>query len=139
MTWYAAHIVMVVKFKQGQQRRFPAWENVVLVHSSSEDGAITKAETIDLANSEDDESFEWGGKPAVWTFAGVRKVAECALAGGRPASGDEITYSELEFESLAAAKRYAAGRAMSVRHQDQINVLPKRNFTEVVNPRRKRA
>jgi Domain of unknown function (DUF4288) len=139
MTWYAAHIVMVVRLKRGPQRRFPAWENVVLIQAAGEEAAICKAEAVGISSSGDeDESFLWGGKPASWEFAGIRKVTECSLMGDRPASGDEITFSELDFESLAAAKRYASGRPATVRHQDQIQVLVEREFA-AAKPRRKRA
>jgi len=118
---YAAHIVMVVRFKDRSQRRVPAWENVVLLQATSDESATSKAEAIGAAGAGDEDgSFTWGGKPASWEFAGVRKVTECALSGPKPASGDEITYSELEFESLAAARRFARGGAVSTIHTDQI-------------------
>jgi hypothetical protein len=140
MTWYAAHVVMVVKLKQSNQRRFPAWENVVLLQAASEEAALAKAEAVgDSSAGDDDGSFRWAGKPAVWEFVGVRKLTECALSGDRPAHGDEITFSELEFETLAAAKRYASGRMMSVRHEDQIEDLSEAEFAHVAKPRRKRA
>ena len=59
--------------------------------------------------------------------------------GDRPTHGDEVTYSELEFESFAAAKRYAAGRMMSVRHEDQIPTLCEAEFAQIAKLRRKRA
>ena len=140
MTWYAAHIVMVVKLKGAVQRRFPAWENIVLLSAGSESAALAKAEAIGRASEGDDDgSFKWGGKRATWQFAGVRKVTECALAGDRPASGDEITYGELAFESLASAKRYARGGPADVRHQDQIRVVDDAELVTVLKPRRKQA
>lgn len=121
MTWYAAHIVMVVRFKDRPQRRVPAWENVVLLQAASDESATRKAEAIGTSSAGDEDgSFTWGGKPATWEFAGVRKVTQCALSGSKPASGDEITYSELEFESLAAARRFARGGAVATIHIDQI-------------------
>ena len=121
MTWYAAHIVMVVRLKDRPQRRVPAWENVVLVQAASDESATRKAEAIGAASAGDEDgSFTWGGKPATWEFAGVRKVTECAFAGPKPVSGDEITYSELEFASLAAARRFARGDALAAFHRDQI-------------------
>ena len=84
MTWYAAHIVMLVRFKQGVQRRFPAWENIVLVQAQDENEALSKAESLGQRGAGDDGgSFKWDGKLATWEFAGVRKVTECALLGAR--------------------------------------------------------
>src|SRR5215468_4059584 len=61
MNWYAAHIVMVVKLKEGTQRRFPAWENIVLLSAASEAAALAKAEAIGRASEGDDDgSFRWG-------------------------------------------------------------------------------
>ena len=139
MTWYAAHIVMVVKFKGRVQRRIPAWENIVLVRAASEQSAIAKAEAIGRdGEGDDDGTFRWGGKAAVWEFAGVRKVTECCSSGANPANGDEITYSELEFASLADAKRYGRGAAMTVRHDDQIRSLDDSEIA-AASPKRKPA
>ena len=44
MSWFAAHIIMAVKLKGGDQSRFPVWENIVLIGASSVDEANTKAE-----------------------------------------------------------------------------------------------
>ncbi len=140
MNWYAAHIVMVVKYKSAQQERFPAWENVVLLRAVNEASALTKAETIGLeCAGDDDGAFRWAGKAATWQFAGVRKITECALAGEKPASGDEITYSELIFSSLAEANRYAQGAAITVLHDDQIQPLDSANKLPAVRSRRKPA
>jgi hypothetical protein len=140
MTWYAAHIVMVVKYKGKTQRRFPAWENIVLVRAASEQSAIAKAEAIGRdAEGDDEGTFRWGGKAAAWEFSGVRKVTECCVPGATPVSGDEITYSELEFASLADAKRYGRGAPMSVRHDDQIRSLDEADLAETARPKRKPA
>src|SRR5688500_6175478 len=140
MSWYAAHIVMVVRYKTRTQRRFPAWENIVLLRAGSEEAALAKAEAIGQANEGDDDgTFRWAGKPASWEFAGVRKITECALDGEKPASGDEITYSELEFDSLADAKRYGRGAAMAVRHDDQIRAINAAEAAPVTRAKRKLA
>jgi hypothetical protein len=140
MTWYAAHIVMVVKFKQGIQRRYPAWENIVLIHAPNEEAALSRAEAIGLRSAGDDDgSFRWGRKPAVWEFAGVRKLTECALAGDRPASGDEISFNELDFESLSAAKKFARGLSAGARHLDQIRDLDGAPMVVEQRPKRKPA
>jgi hypothetical protein len=140
MNWYAAHLVMVVKLKGRPQRSFPAWENIVLVRAASEQAALAQAESLGRASAGDDDgTFRWGGKDAAWEFAGVRKVTECAFAGAKPTSGDEVTYSELVFDSLANAKRYARGAAMSVRHDDQIRTLDDVELEIEDKPKRKRA
>jgi Domain of unknown function (DUF4288) len=44
MSWYAAHIVMVVKLKEQPQERYPIWENIVLLDAASDDEAFDRAE-----------------------------------------------------------------------------------------------
>jgi hypothetical protein len=138
--WYAAHIVMLVKFKGGTQRRFPAWENVVLVEAKDDEEAWTKAEAIGRAECESsDATARWNGRPFTWEFAGVRRLCLCAVVADRPGDGDEATYHELEFESLATARRYAAGRSVTVRHKDVIHDMGERKRSDVAKPRRKGA
>jgi hypothetical protein len=140
MSWYVAHIVMVVKFKEGSQRSVPAWENIVLISAADEIAAARKGESIGRASEGDDDgSFKWMGKPATWEFVGIRKITECALAAERPASGDEISYQELEFDSLAIAKRYAEGETVSVKHRDQIGVASGPEYAADTRAKRKRA
>jgi hypothetical protein len=33
MTWFAAHVIMYIAFKDGRQDTYRVWENVVLVES----------------------------------------------------------------------------------------------------------
>lgn len=140
MSWYAAHIVMLVKFTKGPQQRVPAWENIVLIEAEDDDEAISKAEAIGESESKaSDGSQRWGGKPFTWEFAGVRRVCSCALMASRPANGDEVTYNELEFESIAAARRYADGRPATVRHKEMIRTIEDREPLEILKPKRKRA
>jgi hypothetical protein len=96
MRWYAAHIVMAVQLKNGKQIRFPVWENILLVAAATEDAAFAKAEAHGRAEEGDDGgTFRWGGKPARWVFAGVRKLTECVSPEERPGDGTEITFNEL--------------------------------------------
>jgi hypothetical protein len=78
MSWFAAHIVMFVKVTGKRQRRFPVWENIVLIEADSEARAFAKAEQRGrLDEGDDGGSFRWGGQPASWVFAGVRKLTLC--------------------------------------------------------------
>lgn len=122
MTWYAAHVVMCVRFRSGAQGKFPVWENIVLVSAKSEDEAFEKAEQVGRETAADDDpSFKWGRRAARWEFVGVRKLVECALAGAAPASGDEISYTELEFDSLAAVRAFASGNPVRAKIDDSFS------------------
>ena len=41
MTWYAAHIILAVRLKEQKQKRFPVWENVILIEAKTEAEAFT--------------------------------------------------------------------------------------------------
>jgi hypothetical protein len=110
MNWFAAHIILVVKFKDHSQTRFPVWENIVLIRADSEEEAIAKAEARGRDDEGDDDgTFRWGGKPAVWVFVGVRKVTLCEDAGKRPGDGTELSYLEFEAPSMAAVEKLIDG------------------------------
>src|SRR5207248_1660495 len=83
--WYAAHIVMYVEFKEGEQKSYPVWENIVLVEGESEEVAFRKAEMRGRDQAGDDGgTFRWGGRPASWVFGGLRKLTLCENADERP-------------------------------------------------------
>src|SRR5579871_4829533 len=120
MRWYAAHIVMVIRLQNGHQTRFPVWENIVLISANSLDEAFVKAEAHGQSDeSQEDEAFTWGGKPARLVFKGVRKLTECVSPEERPDDGTEVTFNELELNSAKAVAAFAAGRPTDVRYQDQ--------------------
>ena len=41
--WFAAHIILWVKYTEHEQKTFPLWENVVLIKAQSQKEALTKA------------------------------------------------------------------------------------------------
>ena len=116
MTWFAAHLLMGVQLKHRTQKRFPAWENVVLFRAGNADEAFAKAEARGQADAGDDDgSFRWGGEPATWVFLGVRKIVECVED---PADGVEITSQQLVFDSLSMRDLYAAGEAATLQSDE---------------------
>ena len=124
MRWFAAHIVMIVEFKQDEQDYIPAWENVVLIKADSEAEAYQQAEVLGLEDEGDDcETFRWGKRAAKWTFAGVRKLTECALLGDGPETGDEITYTEFQFKTRHDVKRFVEGKASEVVVNDKYRAM----------------
>src|SRR6267154_5236373 len=95
-TWYAAHIVMYVEFKEAEQKAFPVWENIVLLSADSEDEAFAKAESKGRESAGDDGgTFRWAGKPASWVFGGIRKLTLCENPEERPGDGTEVSYIEM--------------------------------------------
>jgi hypothetical protein len=115
MTWYAAHIVMSVRFKEPPQDRFPVWENIVLIEAETEEEAWEKAERRGREEEGDSGgSMTWGGRPAEWVLAGVRKLCQCVDPTERPGDGTEVSYVELELASASALAGFVEGRPVSV-------------------------
>jgi Domain of unknown function (DUF4288) len=122
MSWFTAHLVMYVKLKDQSQKRFPAWENMVLLKADSEDEAFEKAERRGREDEGDDDgSFRWGGQPATWVFAGVRKLTSCQDAEKRPGDGTEVSFLEMEFGSQEALEQFVAGESVTVRFREKVS------------------
>jgi hypothetical protein len=140
MSWYAAHLVMLVEFKDSVQDRYPVWENIVLVEAASDEEAFLKAEVRGKEDEGDEGgSFHWGKKPAQWVFAGVRKLAECAMLGNTPGDGTEITFNELEFSSHEAVNKFAQGKPIEVLYNDRFATpAPRRRNTQAEPKQRRR-
>jgi hypothetical protein len=120
MSWFAAHLVLYVKLKEHPQKRFPLWENIVLIKADSEDEALAKAEQHGREEEGDDDgSFRWGGRPATWVFAGVRKITSCQDPEKRPNDGTEISYIEMELASQELVEQFAQGQPVSVRFKEK--------------------
>ena len=118
--WYAAHLILYVRLKVAAQRRFPVWENIVLIKARSEEEAFAKAEKHGReAAGDEDGNFRWGGKPAVWVYAGIRKLTLCDDPTERPDDGTEISYTELEVESEQAVRKLVEGLPVAVRIADR--------------------
>jgi uncharacterized protein DUF4288 len=119
MTWYAAHVIMYVRFTDGQQDSYPVWENVFLVESANEETARTRAEELGRGGEGDSTgSMKWAGRPGSWVFAGVRKLVKCDSDPEPPRHGTEVTYSEFSVDSLDTLRELAAGRRVRVDEYD---------------------
>jgi len=122
--WYAAHIVMYVKLKDGTGGKTTIWENVVLIKAASEEEAFAKATQRGHADEGDDDgTFRWGGKPARWLFAGIRKMTLCDDPEKRPGDGTEVSYTEMEVESEQAVWKLLEGKPIAVRLKDRFAEL----------------
>ena len=126
MTWYAAHSIMYVKFKDGNQDKYPIWENIILIEASSSDEAWDKAEIRAREDEDEDEnprgeSF-WEGRPFKFVFAGIRKLVSCMdkeiflNEENSPTHGTEITYSQMEFPDFDSLSKFLKGEEVSVKY-----------------------
>ena len=123
MSWFAAHLILYVKLKEQSQKRFPVWENIVLIKAGSEDEALAKAECSGRAAEGDDAgTFRWGGQAAAWVFAGVRKLTVCQDPEKRPGDGTEISYTEMEVNSEKAVEQLVEGQTVAVRFREKFRL-----------------
>lgn len=119
MSWYAAHVILYTKFKDGVQDVFPVWENVYLIEAASGDQAIQKATRLGQeAEGDSSGSYRYAGRLAQWVFAGVRKVIECQRSEQRPESGTEVTYSVFQVSDEETLRRLAAGEEVGVSYEE---------------------
>jgi len=117
--WYAAHLIMYVKYTKHTQRTFPLFENVILISAESEEEAFAKAERCGQARAgKKDAGFTWDGKPATWVFGGVRKLTLCEDAEERPGDGTEITYTEMQVGSCSALRKLIEGEPVEVTYRE---------------------
>jgi hypothetical protein len=117
--WYAAHVIMYVRFTDGQQDSYPVWENVFLVESANEETARTRAQELGRGGEGDSNgSMKWAGRPGSWVFAGVRKLVKCDSDPEPPRHGTEVTYSEFSVDSLDTLRELAAGRRVRIDEYD---------------------
>lgn len=106
---------MVIKTTEGETRRIPVWENIVLIHATSEEEAFEKAERHGhSAEGNAGGSFRWEGKAAMLVFAGIRKLVLCEDAEERPGDGTEITYTELEVDGDESLRKLLASDPVGV-------------------------
>lgn len=117
--WYSAHIVMYVEIKEGEQKAFPVWENIVLIEGGSEEEAFRKAEKKGQAGEGDDGgTFRWAGRKATWVFGGVRKLTLCENVHEKPGDGTEVTYIELRVRSKGALNKLIRSEKVGVELRD---------------------
>lgn len=117
--WYAAHILMYVGHKEKSVTKVPLWENIVLIKADSEEEAFAKAQARGEKDAGDDDgTFHWGGSPAEWIFAGVRKLTLCDDPEKRPGDGTEISYLEMEVASEREIRRLLEGKPGAVTFSD---------------------
>lgn len=119
MKWYAAHIIMYTKFKDGNQDKFPVWENIVLITANSPKEAYQQAELQAKKEEGDSQNtYCYDDRPATWVFAGIRKLVDCEGDNLILSSGVEISYSTLEVDNAVDLNRLVNGESVVVKYVD---------------------
>ena len=115
MPWYAAHIVMRIRYRHGPPEPHYLMENVVLIEAPDTAEARRLAELHGRSDSnEDDLTFRCDDRPAYWAFAGVRVLVDCHDPDTQPKSGTEVTYFEYRAASAEDVDSRLAGRTANV-------------------------
>jgi len=127
MAWFSAHVILYVKFKDGRQDSYPVWENIFLVQAGGEEEAMRKAVEYGKQGEGDSSgTFTWGGRPATWVLAGVRKLITCqGLASGPvgtseeyPKDGTEVSYSQFEVADEESLRKLADGEPVPIVYEE---------------------
>lgn len=102
MTWFAASIIVTTRPIEKSPGPILIYENVVLIEAKNSDEAFSKAAEYANAAIVIDDSLTVDDKPAVESFAGIRKLINISnphpldLDNAPPTTGTEITYSCFE-------------------------------------------
>jgi hypothetical protein len=113
--WYAAHLVLYLRFREGEQAPHYVMENVVLFRASSRDELLAKAaQKAHDAYVDDDPTFTCDDRPARWEYQGVRKWVECEEDLREAPEGIEVTYLEYSVADAGALQRLMQGDDVAV-------------------------
>ena len=112
MAWHSAHVILWVRFKDGVQGHYPAWETVFLVDAAGVDAAKTRAEELGRREEGGLRGIApLGGTSRDVRYAGVRKVTPVSHVqpGGTLGDGDELAFSEYRLADRESLAKLAEG------------------------------
>jgi Domain of unknown function (DUF4288) len=122
--WFAAHVIEVVRLRDGPQSSYPFYENIVLIEADSSREAHEKAEALARFEDSLDRDVTWNDKPARHEYAGIRKIVSCQapityLGEGDPLmTGTEVSYSSMEVESEEDLQKLIEGEPVTVYYEE---------------------
>jgi uncharacterized protein DUF4288 len=122
--WYAAHVIMHYKLKDGTntENSCVVHENVFLIEARDLSEAWDKSRRIGKEGEGDDGgTLTLDGRPAQCRFAGIRKLVECQRRDGadeRPDDGTELTYSLLILRDDDELAKLLRGEPAEVSYED---------------------
>lgn len=123
--WFCAHVIIWMKYKDGIQDEYPLWENVYLIKANTEDEAWEKAEKKGREECEDDDGLEVDGRPARWTYGGVRKLISVIDSGCFECQIDEsmediieLTWSEFSVPDKASLDKLIDGKPVIINYDE---------------------
>lgn len=122
--WYCAHAIFYFELKYEPQSSYLVHENIYLIQASDENEAMKKALKIGKENEDlsEDDHLVVNEKPARYIFSGIRKLITVSNYDKEDRniidSGMEVTYSELEVDSLNDIKKLEKGSFVEVLYRE---------------------
>ncbi len=111
--WYCAHGIFYFALKYREQDSCFIHENVYLIEANNADEAMEKAVNCAKSHEDDNEgdTLTLNGEPVRYLFVGIRKLitVQTDENGAEPTNGCEVTYSELEVDTLEEVEKLANG------------------------------
>ena len=112
-TWYAAHLVLYVEKKTKSQRRFPVWENIVLIQANSEEEAIAKAEAQAVRRKATTTAVSAGAtRRRAGSLLGSADSSDVRTRKGDLATARKSPTTRMEFASRDAIERFVQGQTV---------------------------
>ena len=118
--WYCAHAIFYFKLKyKEEQDSYFIHENVYLVQANDADEAMEKSLEYarDYEDSNEDDNLKLNNEPTCCIFAGIRKLITVSIPSRDKDTllcGYELTYSELEVDTLEEVEKLANGEFVDV-------------------------
>ena len=98
--WYCAHILVSVRYREGNQDTIPLWENILLIQANSSDQAFREAERLAEEKYGIDDPLICDGRAAYYQVEGVRKIIRIEVPDVTSVpSGTEVTYLQIEVDT----------------------------------------
>jgi len=117
MNWYIAHVIMYFKFEDGNQNKYPIFENYILVSGATKREAFEKAKAKSLQEEGTNTgSIDIDDRPALLTYAGIRKIVECEDSDLTPVDGTEVSYSKLEVKTNEELQKLIKGEPVNIEY-----------------------
>jgi hypothetical protein len=123
--YFCAHIILWMKDKDGVQKEYPFWENIYIVKARNISEAKKKAERCGIEEAEPDDGLEVNGKPAKWTYGGVKKITniidnsifECEMHEILKDVA-EVTWGEFSVPNKATLDKLISGELVSSNYDE---------------------
>lgn len=123
--YYIAHVIIWVRYKDGNQDDYPVWENVYLIKADTNEEAWEKAEKEGRSYPSSNDDLTFDDRPAEWIYGGVRKVIHSISGDSINVQIDlmhedvaELTWNEFTLPDKESLDKLIAGKPVSIRYDE---------------------